>query len=240
MGTSKSYISLKKPEHTRTKRGLTSYLSGGGVSESSVASRFASSLKAEYSSASSNAQLSGASVNSNSIKSYSTSVARVVGYIGNMRSGGISYASQQAGFKKEPQTVSDLITMFMESDIADTIDASVASEAIAVALANLQITDINDLQSLDLASFTKELLADIIAICFEQRYFEQILARTGKPSDAKRKCDAIKDCIYGQITTNLDVSTIQTLHSDNIAMTVFIEEKCLEALKILMALDDSI
>jgi hypothetical protein len=154
--------------------------------------------------------------------------------------GGISYASQQAGFAKEPQTVNDLIGLFMESDVTGTIDVTVTSEAIEVTLNNLQITDINGLNSVDLASFTKELLANIIAICFEQRYFEQILKRTGNHVDAKRKCDAIKECIYGQVTANLDTSMIQTLHSDNVAMTTFIEGKCLEALNILTALDDSI
>jgi len=227
MGTSKSYISLKGGDHTRAKRGLTSFLGGGSVSKQDVAARFASALKSE-------ARSSGGGVSSsNSIKNYGSNAARFISFLGNVNSGGLSYASEQAKFSSTPKSVDEMIKLFTESDISDTIDTTVTAVALKETLDAL-VPTLEALQNVNLAEFTKELVANIIAVCFEQRYFEDILKKCDSIADAKQKCDEIKKYIHSDIVVSLDTSAVNKIHADTNVLSSFIEKKCNEALEILI------
>jgi len=226
MGTSKSYISLKGGDHTRAKRGLSSFLGGGSVSKQGVAARFASALKSE-------AHSSGGGTGSNSIKNYSSNAARFISFLGNVSSGGLSYASEQAKFSSTPKSVDEMIKLFTESDISDTIDTSVTTVALQETL-NTLVPTLEELQNVNLAEFTKELVANIIAVCFEQRYFEDILKKCDSIADAKQKCDEIKKYIHSDIVVSLDTTAVNQIHADQNALSSFIEKKCNEALDILI------
>ena len=225
MGTSKSYISLKGGDHSRAKRGLSSFLSGGNVTRQDVAARFASALKSEARSS-----IKGAN---NSIKNYSTDAARFISFLGNVSSGGLDYASEQAKLSSTPKSVDEMIKLFTESNISGTIDASVVSVALKETLDALAPT-MEDLQNVSLSEFTKELIANIIATCFEQRYFEEILRKSSSITYARQKCNEIKDYIHSDIIISLDTSTVNQIHTDTNALVSFVEKKCNEALDILV------
>jgi len=226
MGTSKSYISLKGGDHTRAKRGLNSFLGGGSVSKQGVAARFASALKSEVSTSEREAT-------SSSIKNYSINAARFISFLGYVSSGGLSYASEQAKLSSTPNSVDEMIKLFSESNISDTIDTSVTAAALQETLEAL-VPTLEELENVNLAEFTKELIANIIAACFEQRYFEDILKKCDNIADAKQKCDELKNYIHSDIILSLDTSEVNQICADNNLLSSFIEKKSNEALDILI------
>jgi hypothetical protein len=227
MGTSKSYISLKGGDHTHAKRGLTSFLHGGSVSKQDVAARFASALKSEAHSS------TGGGGSSSSIKNYSSYAARFINFLGNVSSNGLSYASEQARLSSIPKSIDEMIKLFTESDISDTIDSSVTAIALQETLEVL-VPTLDELQNVNLAEFTKELIANIIAVCFEQRYFEEILKKCDSITDARLKCNEIKEYIHSDIVVSLDTSTVNQIHTDTNVLSAFVEKKCIEAFNILI------
>jgi len=227
MGTSKSYISLKGGAYTRTKRALSSFINGGAISKQEVAGRFATTLKSE-------ANLSNGT--NNSIKNYSTVASKIISFLGNAQSAGLNYALKQANFAKIPENIDDLIKLFCETEISNTIDISVANVALQITLETMTPV-LEDIENINLVQFTKELIANLISVCFEQRYFEEILKKCNV-SEAKQKCNVIKDYIHSDIILNLDALKVIEIHNDIGLMSDFIEKKCMEALDILMKFYD--
>lgn len=233
MGTSKSYISLKSPKHTSAKRGLTSYLNGGNVSRSEVASRFASALKSENGdSSSTNGGSSPATV-----INYGKQVGRILGFIYDARSsGGVRTSVEKLDLSINLNTPKELFDYLIESsDNSGTIDSAVVNKALELTVDNLNIDSFEILDDFDLEAFLKELLANIVCECFTQRNYEHIQRKAMTIEEAQRRLADIRGYIYGDIISNANTSDLKNCALNSTALSKYVEEKCVESLDLLEA-----
>ena len=221
MGTSKSYITPKTAQNSSVKRGITNNLRGGRVSIPEVVARFATAVKTENLSVGNS---------SNSFKHYGQQISGVLGFISNAASfGGILNAINQKYPQNPPRTPQEFFSRLLEEDSnMGTLDNAVVVIALSLSIKKLEIVDLQQLDEFDFSIFTKELLANLVMTCFEQRYTVQIQSKAASLSQAGNKLNEFKEYIYNDIIANTETDDInQYIQSNNILAT-YVETKCAE------------
>lgn len=225
MGTSKSYIAPKSSKNTAVKRGITSNIRGGKISKQEAVSRFATAIKEENLVNISN----GHSTSTGSFRNYGQLIGKVFAFIsGAPTSGGIINATAQKYKDNLPQNTHELFSRLLEEEtIAGTLDAAVIEIALYLTIEKLNIVELSQLDSFDFPVFTKELFANLVMTCFEQRYAAQIQAKSETISKATNKLNEFKDYIYNAITANIVINDINPYIANN-DLSVYVEKKCVE------------
>lgn len=226
MGTSKSYIAPKNPQNTAAKRGITSNIHGGSVSTQEAVSRFATAIKAENSASVSN----GHSTSAGSLKHYGQQIGKVLSFIsGASSSGGILNSITQKYTANPPKNPHELFSRLLgEETIIGTLDGAVVETALFLTIEKLNIIELSQLDAFDFPAFTKELFANLVMTCFEQRYAAQIQSKSVSLSQAESKLKEFKDYIYNAITANIDISDINRCIASNNDLSVYVETKCID------------
>lgn len=201
MGTSKGYIPPTTIKWSQAKRAVTDFLNNkDSESKQNAVSKFADAMRSE---AKTHSIVNAAS----DIVSFSKHVS-AVGLNNALR----DWGREDLIGKSSEEIWNELLNDFTNN--GNTTDDYMASEALANALQNLEVFQLEDLNKVDSSELLKEIIIEYIKSNFAFRYSEQI-AKSHSPAETKRILDQVKDYISLELKNNLHEEEIRNIDYKN-------------------------
>lgn len=190
MGTSKGYIAPTRPEWSKAKRAVSSYLKNKNTkSKMKAVSKFAEARRIRGTSA---------TIGSTS---FSSAVGNIIVFAKNVNDNGLDKALNQSGLndlvgKPTEDIVHELIEYF--ANHGSTAEDSLSLAALSYALEILKIETPDDLATMDINAFLLEVIIAFINYDFDFHFSEKI----NKGRTAKEASDILED-VHGYIDGTL-------------------------------------
>lgn len=219
MGTSKGYIAPKTTHWSQSKRAVTSYINhGDSNSRAKAANKFATAMKQDIGTSKSFAKASG------NILAFANAVTR----------NGINQALQDIGRadligKTAEEVFIELVNDF--TNYGSTVEDYLSAEAIASALKELQIVDLEQLKDVSCEELLKEMLIEYTKFSFAFRYEEKISTKKS-PAETKKLLEEMNKHISNELHSKLDLSELKTVDFNSLNTSELVEGYLLEAYEV--------
>ena len=167
MGTSKGYIMPTKKNWTDAKRAATQLSKNDNLDNRiKLANKYATAMKQD--------------LTTNSDRT-STVIGKVLGLGQSLKNQGIEKTLKDLGkeylMDKSPEEILDIL-MGEYSEYGNTKDNYLASDALSIALKELEINTIEDLSNISIDILLKEILINYVDLNFKFRFEEQIIKKS--------------------------------------------------------------
>lgn len=211
MGTSKGYIAPTRIQWTQAKRAVTQMLyDRDSISRAKVGSKFATAMQADTTS-------NGA---------FSRAASGIISFSKNVANHGTAYALKQINrsdlIGRPPAEIWD--ELFHEyTNNGSSVEDSLAADALSKAIANLNITDLDQLGSVSPEILLKEMLIDYIAVSFNFRFSERI-EKSKAPEEAHRILEEMQEYIKSSLYENLSFSDIEQINFSNLSGNEYVDK----------------
>nr|WP_308626602.1 hypothetical protein [uncultured Eisenbergiella sp.] len=198
MGTSKGYIAPTTVPWSQAKRAVTGYINNGDSdSRANAASKFATAMNHDIASGSAFSQAVG------NILSFSQSVSR--GGLGNALR---EYGRDDLIGKSSEEVFQSLIHEFTNN--GSTTEDYLAAEAISLALKELDIHDMEQINDVSPDVLLKEMIIEYTQLSFAFRYEEKIsMKRT--PAETDKLIKEMDKYISNKLHSELDLASLKSV-----------------------------
>lgn len=198
MGTSKGYIAPTTVPWSQAKRAVTGYINNGDSdSRANAASKFATAMNLDIASGSVFSQAVG------NILSFSQSVSR--GGLGNALR---DYGRDDLIGKSSEEVFQSLIHEFTNN--GSTTEDYLAAEAISLALKELDIHDMEQINYVSPDVLLKEMIIEYTQLSFAFRYEEKIsMKRT--PAETDKLIKEMDKYISNKLHSELDLASLKSV-----------------------------
>lgn len=198
MGTSKGYIAPTTVHWSQAKRAVTRYINNGDEdSRAKAASKFASAMNHDIASSS----------------AFSSAVGNVLSFVQSVSRGGLNnalrdYDREDLIGKSSEEVFHNLIQDF--TDYGSTTEDYLSAEAISLALKDLEIHDLDQLNNISPEILLKEIIIEYTQLSFAFRYEEKIsMKRT--PAETDKLIKEMGKYISNTLHEKLDLSSLKNV-----------------------------
>lgn len=209
MGTSKGYIAPTRPEWSKAKRAVSTYLKNGdSESRANAVSKYAEAIRTGT---------AGSTEGTSFGSSFTSAVGNVITFARGVAENGLDKTLSQFGrndlIGKQPGTIiHELLDQF--TNHGSTIEDALASEALSVAFNNLGIESPDDLAGIDLDAFLTELIIAFVNNDFDFRFYEKV-SHGRTPEDTHSILKDVHDYIDGTLRSKLTPVDIGKINLSN-------------------------
>ena len=223
MGTSKGYISPTRPEWSKAKRAVSTYMrEKDSVSLAKAVSRYAEAAR------------SGSRTGNRIGSSFSSAVGNVLSFATGVSSRGVEETLHQFGrddlIGKTPETILfELLDQF--TNHGSTAEDSLASAALSTAFGVLNIQSVDDLGSMDLDIFLLEVIIAFINFDFDYHFSEKI-GQKKSPEETQSILKDMHGYIDGTLRNNMTTTDIRQVDFSNISSSNIVSSMLDEAFTI--------
>ena len=183
MGTSKGYVAPNRPEWSKAKRAVTTYLkNGGSESRANAISKYAEAMRI-FSAGNTNGSAFGSS--------FSSAAGNVISFVRGVTENGLdqtlSKFERDDLIGKPPKTIiHELLNRF--TNHGSTAEDALALAALSSAFDALEIETPDDIANIDLDAFLLELIIFFVENDFDYRFYEKISQLLSKTADRIQTC----------------------------------------------------
>ena len=219
MGTSKGYIAPKTIHWSQTKRAVTSYINhGDSESKMKAASRFATAMKHDM----------------ESTNNFTKASAKVLLFANAVTNSGLNQALFDLGRKdligKDSETIlNELLQDF--TNCGSTTEDYLSAEAIASALKELQITDMEELKDVSCEQLLKEMIIEYVKLSFAFRYEEKIRMKKS-PAETKKLLSEMNKYISNELHEKLSFDDLKVVDFSNLRATELVKDALKDAYQV--------
>lgn len=196
MGTSKGYIAPTTVQWSQAKRAVTRYINNGdGDSRANAAKKFASAMNHDIASSS----------------AFSSAVGNILSFSQSVSHGGLNNALRDYGRedligKSSEEIFHNLIQDF--TNYGSTTEDYLSAEAISLALKDLEIHDMEQINTVSPEVLLKEMIIKYTQLSFAFRYEEKIsMKRT--PAETDKLIKEMDKYISNVLQVKLDLSSLK-------------------------------
>lgn len=208
MGTSKGYIAPTRPEWSKAKRAISTYLKNGDSESRAIAvSKYAEAMHTG------NAGIARGT-------SFASAAGNVIAFARGVAENGLDKTLSQFGrddlIGKPPETIiHELLDQF--TNHSSTIEDVLASEALSTAFEILDIESPDDLANIDLDAFLLELIIAFVNNDFDFRFYEKV-SHGRTPEDTHSILQDIHEYIDGTLRSKLTPADISKIDFSKMAV----------------------
>ena len=205
MGTSKGYIAPTRPEWSKAKRAVSTYLKNGDSdSRANAVAKYAEAMR--FGNAGSGGSPSYGS-------SFSSAAGNVLSFARGIAENGLDDTLIQFGRsdligKSADTIIHELLTQFTNHNA--TIEDSLASEALSTAFDVLGVESPEDMAKIDLDAFLLELIIAFVNNNFDFRFYEKV-SRGRTPENTRTILQDVHEYIDGTLRSNLSTTEIDKI-----------------------------
>lgn len=212
MGTSKGYIAPTRPEWSKAKRAVSSFLRNGDAeSRAKAIAKYAEAMRTG-----SAGSAGGAAFGS----SFSSAAGSVISFVREVTENGLDQTLSKLGRddligKPPEEIVHELLTQF--TNHGSTIEDALALEALSAAFDVLEIESPDDIARINLDVFLLGLIIAFINNDFDFRFYEKI-SQGRTPEETRRILQDVHDFIDGTLRsklTSVEISKIDFSKMDS-------------------------
>lgn len=211
MGTSKGYIPPTTIHWSQAKRTVTSYInSGDDDSRASAASKFATAMRHD----------------STSSKNFAKASGDILAFANAVSSGGLKSALNEFGRNDLVDKSADIVfDELLEgfTNYGSTTEDYLSAEAIASALRELNISDMEQLKDIQASILLKEMLIEYIKFSFAFRYEEKIRMNKS-PAETEKLLNEMNKYISNELHSKLDLGRLSTVNFNKMNASVIVEK----------------
>lgn len=219
MGTSKGYITPTTIHWSQAKRAVNSYAKNGdGNSRANAASKFATAMKRDIASS----------------VSFTRAAGNILAFANTVSQGGIDNALKEFNKddligKSSEEIFNELIQEF--TNYGSTSEDYLSAEAIASALKELNISDMEQLKDIDAYILLKEMLIEYVKFSFAFRYEEQICMKRS-PDETDKLLFEMNKYISNELHNRLELKDIQSVDFSKIHNSGIVDQALKEAYQV--------
>ena len=225
MGTSKGYISPTKPEWSKAKRAVSSYLRDPvPESRAKAVSKYAE------------AKRTGGSGGTGLGSSFSSAAGNILSFARGISNNGVEETLRQFGrddlIGKSAETILyEMLDQF--TNHGSTVEDSLALAALSSALEALNIVSTDDLGNMDLDKFLLEVIIAFVNYDFDFHFNEKI-SHGRSPEETHRILKDVHGYIDGSLRNNMTPADIGTIDLSKIAADTIVSSMLDDAFYICM------
>lgn len=219
MGTSKGYITPTTIHWSQAKRAVNLYAKNGdGNSRANAASKFATAMKRDIASS----------------VSFTRAAGNILAFANTVSQGGIDNALKEFNKddligKSSEEIFNELIQEF--TNYGSTSEDYLSAEAIASALKELNISDMEQLKDIDAYILLKEMLIEYVKFSFAFRYEEQICMKRS-PDETDKLLFEMNKYISNELHNRLELKDIQSVDFSKIHNSGIVDQALKEAYQV--------